>query len=548
MTTPSPFASPASTAPGVPQPPTAVTTTTTTTQTSGIPPAKSKKKFSLKMVLGGLVIVLLIVGVLAGLYLSEIGQDLRQQAQVDYGECTPRGIRTADNHGAGCCSDLVAVNGICRNATSSYCDNDPCQSGYTCNEETDSCVANAGTNTGTCTTLGAYRCASGNSQKCVGAIGGPLNWTNFETCGSRGCINSTGRCASATTGGNTGDCTEYGVYRCSGTTSQRCLGPVTGPLNWTAVDSCGTRTCVASTGRCGSGTTGGGTGGSGNCSALGASCEASGCCVTGGVCQGAMGSRVCQQQDNSVCAGGGTCTGYVSFQCSSLSTSSTSNGVPVCESNSQNHGTNRSAAVTRASATGCGQLDQVCVGGTNAGSLCGEFTIYSSSCGGGGTPPPSTPPGSTPPTTPTYECNDICTSNSQCTAADSRFRCLDTATGNKKCRLPSNPTSNTCQPPAGPQCLAVRLRKGDGVTPIRFGDNDPKRGESITIFCPDVEGADHYKFRVIEPDGTRQPVGASDNKNISRPYTITRKGKFFAQCQICTGADNSTCNPWENLE
>jgi hypothetical protein len=292
----------------------------------------------------------------------------------------------------------------------------------------------------------------------------------------------------------------------------------------------------------GAGDNGGGTGASCT-STAGANCESTGCCQNGMVCQGVAGSRRCEvpaEHPNDQCQGG-ACTQWRGHHCTSLD----SNG--TCNDNGQNFSSYDDA---REYSGSCGQVDRVCDNNsTNAGALCGDFTIFNQ-CGGGGGGDDDDDDDDDEPETPVYECNDICTSNSQCIASNPDLRCLETATGNKKCRLPAAPGSNTCQPPVGPQCLAVRLRTGDGKTGIQFGaGNDPKIGDSITLFCPKVEGVDHYRFRIVEPGGKRKPLAVGTvSAQISVPYTITKSGKFFAQCQICTGAADTTCHPYENLE
>jgi hypothetical protein len=105
----------------------------------------------------------------------------------------------------------------------------------------------------------------------------------------------------------------------------------------------------------------------GQCAGGGASCESQSCCG-GLVCQGIEGSRRCEDPGTEdQCPGGGTCTAYISFKCNNLT-----NG--QCLENPIN-GNNPSYAA------GCGQIDQVCAGGTRDRQLCGNFTIYNSTCG-----------------------------------------------------------------------------------------------------------------------------------------------------------------------
>lgn len=139
-----------------------------------------------------------------------------------------------------------------------------------------------------------------------------------------------------------------------------------------------------------------------------------------------------------------------------------------------------------------------------------------------------------------YFCNSPCTTNAQCDSADSRFSC-NAAAGNR-CRLETNPGSANCQPPTGPQCLSLSLTNVSN--PTAPATADPELGDAVTFTCGLVNGAQRYIFRVIEPDGTivnLQSTGAT-----SAQYTIDQDGAFGAQCQICTGAADSTCHAYEN--
>jgi hypothetical protein len=90
-----------------------------------------------------------------------------------------------------------------------------------------------------------------------------------------------------------------------------------------------------------------------------------------------------------LCPGGGTCGGaggWLGFRCNQLT-----NG--QCLENPQTFNDYASAA---AYAGGCGQVDEVCVGGTNNRNLCGSFQIFSSTCGGSPSVPPSVRPSVSP--------------------------------------------------------------------------------------------------------------------------------------------------------
>ncbi len=123
------------------------------------------------------------------------------------------------------------------------------------------------------------------------------------------------------------------------------------------------------------------------------SCESKACC-SGYVCQGNTGSRVCQAVNNGSCnSGGARCggsQGYIGFKCSSLT-----NG--QCNSNAA---TFDSMSAASAYAGGCGQADQVWVGGPCNRQLCGDYSISSNSCTSTTQAPPATTPPTTPPATP----------------------------------------------------------------------------------------------------------------------------------------------------
>lgn len=385
--------------------------------------------------------------------------------------------------------------------------------------------------------VGTHNCTIGN------CLTGGIFCSSAEYCDVSGttptCQNklpsgtacfSNGQCAS-------GKCT---AGKCEGaTTNITCTSDASCPSGFL----CKNNMCSQATGTpAGDGTTGsGGTTSGDSCTIqAGQRCgTGSGCCANGGVCQGISGQEVCQIPEISpaqqCAAGGGTCSGYVSFQCNTLKPSSSSNGHPVCEENAVFHGSDRVAAIARASATGCGQFDQVCVGGSKNGHLCGDFSIYNNTCSG----TPGTP--GTPEEPVTYFCTSPCTTDAQCQTADSRFRCALTKNGNKRCRLGSNPASTTCQPAVGPMCMSISMSKADGTNQTA---NNWKAGDAVRFTCGTVQGASRYIFRVIKPDNSI--VTLNSTGAVSAPYTLDIGGRFRAQCQICTGAGTDTCLPFED--
>ncbi len=271
-------------------------------------------------------------------------------------------------------------------------------------------------------------------------------------------------------------------------------------------------------------------------------------CCGNGVCQGTSGQRICQDPGvtgDSICGAGGTCSAYYGFKCDSLATSATSNGALVCEKNGQLYTGAQARSQALAHAGQCGQIDKVCVGGNKPGTLCGEFQIITNSCTGP-TPPPATPlPTPTPTPTPppvVISCNSECTSDAQCQASDSRFTCYTGSTGAKNCRLNSNPTSSICQPASGPMCLSIRM---NNITRPTNTIQDPTLGDSVSLTCGTVSLAQRYIFRVVQPDGTISNLTATGP--TSAAFTISQAGPYAAQCQICTGAEASTCLPYEPI-
>jgi hypothetical protein len=209
---------------------------------------------------------------------------------------------------------------------------------------------------------------------------------------------------------------------------------------------------------------------------------AAACCANGGVCQGQSGQEVCQIPEidpNAQCTGGGSCTGWYGFKCTNL------NADGQCLDNGQRF-TSRSSAESYAGA--CGQVDQVCVGGTKDGQLCGDFTIYNQCGGGGGEPTP-------PPTT-----------------------------------------------TVGPMCMKVTMKvNGTNATE----GTTIKLGDSLQFVCGQVTGISNYDFRVVEPGGIKKRLTATGA--TSQAYVVSKVGDFKAQCRLCTGPDRSQCQPFEEI-
>ena len=119
-------------------------------------------------------------------------------------------------------------------------------------------------------------------------------------------------------------------------------------------------------------------------------------CCAGLVCQnGLTGQLRCEDPGSgNRCPGGGRCGGpggWLGFRCSQLT-----NGQCL-----ENPATFNDYASAAAYAGGCGQVDEVCVGGSRDRQLCGHFQIFNSSCGTASTQTINPTPTSMPTRTPT---------------------------------------------------------------------------------------------------------------------------------------------------
>ncbi|MDQ6985217.1 MAG: hypothetical protein Q9M91_02805 [Candidatus Dojkabacteria bacterium] len=198
--------------------------------------------------------------------------------------------------------------------------------------------------------------------------------------------------------------TGAGVWRCDQYNESACPKQTTPPTN-----TCTARNYV-STGSCGTGgcagnqrpiyKTDGTKNGDGSCKVTvqtcsndnscvttppnnGNECENNNDCTNGKVCQGANGSKKCQtpidpnscEGQNAVCGGN---NGYIGFKCNYLTNGQCLEGDPGYISHSY---FNSWQAATNYAGT-CGQADTIWVGGNNQcnGKLCGQFSIFESSC------------------------------------------------------------------------------------------------------------------------------------------------------------------------
>lgn len=188
----------------------------------------------------------------------------------------------------------------------------------------------------------------------------------------------------------------------------------------------------------------------------------------------------------------------------------------------------------------CGQRDYYNAGpkGENWNAYCSHDSLNFDSC-----KPPDAPPASPPPDA-KYSCNAPCKTDDQCQneakGGNSHFFCNT----NNKCRLKANPESAKCKPAVAPMCISIAMNNVSN--PTAPATADPKLGDNVTFTCGQVSAAERYIFKVIDPAGQTTNLVATGR--VSAQFTITQSGKYFAQCQICTGSADSTCLPWESLQ
>lgn len=536
--------------------------------------SKTKKKLPISYLVGALLLVMVVIGLIAGLFLTQTGQDIRQQASIT-GYCAPEG-GSIDLYGACCAGLVVGPDGTtCRKPSAPSCaaegqnvdslrlqwgKNFSCCSGLVL----DGSICKKPSTTLTCSDVGVGGCLNGSICTVADVVG-----SRSATGGS--CTSPAGTCTSGQAGQT--KCETNREYRCISVapnayywqpTGNRC-GPAAGDgqdmticcrlpngsyamaersqcnedLGYIPQQSHSQCLQTTPTDPVDPGTGGPTTPPTTQCVAANNPCNDD--CCDGLVCQGRSGNRICQDpgiHPDDICGDGYTCSNFLSFTCDNgLHTSATSNGALVCEKNAAYHQTDRAAAIARVENHGCGQWDQVCNGGPKANQLCGDFGIVDRSCTSTTTDPVD--PGTEKIT---YSCNSTCETDAQCQTADSRFSCVQS--GNvKRCRLASNPTNTDCQPAVGPMCMSVTL---NNITRPNAGTSDPRLGEQISITCGIVPGVTQYAFRIVQPGGVitnLQAIGGNQ-LNTSVPFTISSTGRFFAQCQICP---DGSCNAFESL-
>lgn len=98
------------------------------------------------------------------------------------------------------------------------------------------------------------------------------------------------------------------------------------------------------------------------------------------------------------------------------------------------------------------------------------------------------------------------------------------------------PPGSSPTPPVGPQCLSIDI-----------SNENPVIGESVTFTCGNVASAAMYQFRVGSAASPSAMTTLAATGRVSEPFIVTDSGEWFAQCRICTGQDESTCQPYESI-
>lgn len=289
-----------------------------------------KKKSNMKVV-AGLMVALFLVGVSIAVSVLFPGfrGDLRQRASYGGPECD------ADYQcGTG---RFCGADGSCHvDATGGdFCANDPCASGYSCNEATDSCdpiITTTATATTSYECQGGTQCNNGREQSCIS-----FRWVdNGNTCGGgtssggggdscSGSCQSGGQCGTWTREGS--ECNCLGLHSCNTTGGGECTEPDTQCVD-TYMQRCSGGQWYDTQQRCG------GTGGqTGSCTQLGTTCVCNTChrdgfnSTTGYMCNSTGTefdiTRKCDMPDSGTC---GTNTNCEIQTCGCLNTGEASAG------------------------------------------------------------------------------------------------------------------------------------------------------------------------------------------------------------------------------
>lgn len=134
----------------------------------------------------------------------------------------------------------------------------------------------------------------------------------------------------------------------------------------------------------------------------------------------------------------------------------------------------------------------------------------------------------------------------QCNPCIANRECSDATSVQNNCtfQIDRRTTSPSPTPsPVGPQCLNISMT--NVTRPTAAVTADPRLGDAVTFTCGEVAGASRYIFRVQLPNGQVQALSATGR--TSQQLNIAEPGRYYAQCQICTGTAESTCMPFETL-
>lgn len=498
--------------------------------------APMKKKTPLKLIIGGIILLLLVVGSGAALYLTQMSQDVRQQAKESLydqlkDEPTSSGGPTSSGLPTG--GDPTRDEDAGSGGT--------CQSGYTY-VETLGCLSpqrlkdlndqreaqgippipssdDSGTGGGVGVLPGGIYEPNSTPVSCGGGSGSYCNCAPNDIClpvgGSQGTTQENGQtcftgvskfqCKKSAVNetivvGGLGDPCDIGQRTaCSsdgcGSGQQRLCGGITGLASCTYTDRCLGEDPIRGNGEITEGQ---------SCSGLKR--------VSGG--EPSKGGFVgCSSTKNCFCEQNGVNTG-----------STYSSGKVVCYDDVHNDSCGAPGVGGTPPVTEEPPIDQPPVDQPS----------------GGDDNDDDNPESSPNPSPKNYFCNSSCTANQQCQSNDSNLIC-SSEEGNR-CRLATNPTSAQCQPAVGPMCLDIDLIDSQTNTPLT---DDPAYGDTVRFVCAQVSGADHYIFRVIEPDGNIVNLDATGL--TSTAYTISQDGRHFAQCQICTTSSDDSCHSYEGL-
>ncbi len=461
------------------------------------PDLKPKNKFSAKMIGGLLVLVLIVVGAIAGFFLTQQTQDLRQQAYL----------------GQSCNQDSN-----CSGWPNEKCDN-------------GECVA---TNTGTnCPAFVAWEScdptpSTPDINECTGShythnacVLGYIEWR----CGNKNWLPDYGNPANNQCVGDcsweltNGICCPRGVDACNPSVDDRMCIPdpyVSECKPWNNTDCPANQQgyweaqewCVGAGCECAppNGIFLDETGPGCNCTTSTVyQCNSD--CTTSAQCQGSLGANYscvtskCRLTSNPT---SNTCQPATVYACDS-----------TCTTNAQ------CAAVN--SAWSCDATTSKCRLTSN--------------------------PTSTTCTAAPLVCNSTCTTNAQCAAVNSAWSCDATTS---KCRLTSNPTSTTCEPaviPGEPMCKDVAILNSNNEE-LNPATDTFSIGMVLKFRCaaddPDIQ-ITKYEFKVTQPDGTivqGSAINPAGSSSTSQEYQITQYLDHQVQCRVCTSA---SCQDWVSI-